>query len=258
MLAVLTILSDYGRHLARTLEQRAVARGFATIARFFGTVGLDIILAHINRGLMRTIALERMLRQRIRRGLELPIQAPRARSSRVPPARDAAESGQEAGSAPPAALTAAQEAAAQAAARKAGERLARRIARNAPLTLATMPRMKTIEAEVQRSPVGRTIAAICRDFGISPALCNGVFWSALYDVIRHHRGSGSGLVLDMKRKELRFDKDERKHPGLELPEEMRDAIQRVLGFFIGEKPFDLFANGSRPGLRVAAVATGPP
>jgi hypothetical protein len=258
VMAVLTILSDYGRHLSRTLEQRAIAHSFATIARFFGTIGLDTIQAHITRGLMRTIALEQMLRQRIRRGLDLPIQAPRTRSCRAPPAQDAAESGQTGGSVPPEVLTPEQEAAAQAAARKAGERLARRIARNAPLTLATMPRMKTIEAEVRRSPVGRTIAAICRDFGISPALCNGVFWSALYDVIRHHRGSSSGLVRAMKRNELRFDKEEWKHPGLELPEETRDGVHRVLGFFVGEKPFDLFAGGSRPGLRVAAAATGPP
>ena len=59
ILAVVSILAGYGRHLAQTLEQRAVARGFATIARFFGTVALDTILAHIQRGLMRAIALER-------------------------------------------------------------------------------------------------------------------------------------------------------------------------------------------------------
>ncbi len=64
ILAVLAILIDYGRHLGQTLEQRAVARGFATIAQYFGTVAFDTILAHIQRGLMRAIALQRLLLRR--------------------------------------------------------------------------------------------------------------------------------------------------------------------------------------------------
>ena len=84
-----SILATYGRHLAQTLEHRAVARGFATIARFFGTVALDTILAHIHRGLMRAIALERMLRLRAARGRDLRILAPRASRRREPPREDA-------------------------------------------------------------------------------------------------------------------------------------------------------------------------
>ena len=47
------ILAAYGRHLADTIEHAPSARGFATIAQFFGTVTIDDILAHIQRGLMR-------------------------------------------------------------------------------------------------------------------------------------------------------------------------------------------------------------
>ncbi|HTB44697.1 MAG TPA: hypothetical protein VK741_13795, partial [Acetobacteraceae bacterium] len=53
ILTVVSILAAYGRHLIETLERRAAARGFATIAQFFGTVTIDTILAHIYRGLMR-------------------------------------------------------------------------------------------------------------------------------------------------------------------------------------------------------------
>ncbi|MGA3404086.1 MAG: hypothetical protein ABSC95_33190, partial [Acetobacteraceae bacterium] len=194
----MSVLAGYGRHLAETLEQRAVARGFATIARCFGTVAIDTILAHIHRGLMRAIALEahihrglmraialeRMLRTRAARGRDLPILAPRAASSREPQAQDAADTGQTAGSAAPAELTPAQDAAAQAAARQAAARLARRLARTEPLTLDSLPCMEAIEAEVRRSPVGRTIAAICRDLGIAPSLCDGMFWNRLFDAIR--------------------------------------------------------------------------
>ncbi|MGA8906959.1 MAG: hypothetical protein WB524_05055, partial [Acidobacteriaceae bacterium] len=52
ILGIVSVLATYGRHLAETLEQRAVARGFATIARFFGTVAFGTILAHLLRGLM--------------------------------------------------------------------------------------------------------------------------------------------------------------------------------------------------------------
>ena len=120
------------------------------------------------------------------------------------------------------------------AASKAGERLARRIARNEPLTFDTMPSMEAIDAEVLRSPVGRTIGAICRDFGISPSLCDGAFWSRLFDAVRWYRGSIGNLVVDVKQREQRFQKDEWQRPGMELPEVTRDGIRRVLGFRIGE------------------------
>jgi hypothetical protein len=258
ILAILSVLTTYGCHLGQTLEQRAVARGFATIAQFFGTVAFDTILAHIQRGLMRAIALQRLLLLRAARGHDLPIPAPRAPSHREPPAKDAAIPAQQAGQTPPAELTPAQDAAAQAAARQAEARLARRIARNEPLTLATLPPMEAIEAEVRRSPVGRTLAAICRDLGISPSLCDSTFWNRLFDAIRLYRGSLGSLVLEVKRREQRFEKEEWKHPGLELPEETRDGIRRVLGFCIGETPVDPFAIAAAPGAPVAAAATGPP
>src|ERR1700691_3767944 len=77
ILAIVSILASYGRHLAQTLERRAVTRGFATIARFFGTVAFDTILAHITRGLMRAIALQRILLHPAARG--------RGRHTRAPP-----------------------------------------------------------------------------------------------------------------------------------------------------------------------------
>jgi len=263
ILAVVSVLATYGRHLAQTLEQRSVARGFATIARFFGTVGLDTILAHLQRGLMRAIALERLLVRRAARGRDLCILAPRASSRREPPATDAPDSEQTAELEPPATLTPeadedAQAAVREAAARRAEARIARRIAASEPLTLDTLPDMEAIEAEVRRSPVGRTIAAICLDLGISPSLCDGSFWNRLFDAIRLYRGSLASLVLEVRRREKRFEKEEWKHPRLEWPEETRDGIRRVLGFIIGEPPRDPFAVVTGPGAGVAAAATGPP
>ncbi len=136
--------------------------------------------------------------------------------------------------------------------------LARRLARAEPLTLATLPSMEAIDAQVRRTPVGRTIAAICRDLRHFPSLCEGMFWNRLFDAIRLYRGSLPSLVLEVKRRERRFDKEEWKHPGLALPEDSRSGIRRVLGCFIGEPSADPFAVMPAPGARVAAAATGPP
>jgi hypothetical protein len=258
ILAIVAILSGYGRHIAQTLQQRAVARGFATIARFFGTTTLDTILAHLTRGLMRAMALQKMLERRAAQGRDLRIVEPRERSRGEPAAEDAAESGEAAKPAPPEEFTPEWAAAMEAAAIRAGERLARRTGRNEPLTLRTMPRMAAIEAEVNRRPVGRTIAAICRDFGISPSLCDGSFWNALWDAIRWHRGNAPAFVLEVKRREQRFNKEDWKHAGLELAEETRDGVRRVLGFFIGDPSVNLCDVDVGPPMGVAAVATGPP
>ena len=255
ILAVVTILANYGRHLAQTLERRAAGRGFATIARFFGSVKLDTILAHLHRGLMRAMALQRMLTLRARRGRDLQFLAPRA--SRAAPAQDPEAAAAEK-PAPPEELTPEWMAAALAADIRAGERLALRIARDAPLTLDTLPSMAAIRAEVLRSSVGRCIAEICRDFGVSASLCDGVFWDRVYHSVRLYRGNLGRLVLDLKRREQWFDKEEWKHPGLELAEETRAGVRRVLGFFIGEEPVDPFEVVAGPGVGVAAVATGPP
>jgi hypothetical protein len=55
------ILLGYGRHLIDTLRHRASAPNFNAIAACFGTANLATILAHLNRGLLRATALERVL-----------------------------------------------------------------------------------------------------------------------------------------------------------------------------------------------------
>jgi hypothetical protein len=208
-----------------------------------------------------------MLLHRAARGRDLRVLAPHAPSRREPPAQDAAETGPTAGSVPPEPLTPAPDAAAPAVAPEAAERPTRGIARDEVLKLDTLHLLEEIEAEVRRSPVGSTIAAICRDLGISPSLCDGAFWNRLFDAIRLYRGSLPSLVLEVKRREQRFEQDEWKHKGLELPEEFRDGIRRVLGFLIGEPPVDPFAVAAAPGALaemaapvapVVAAATGPP
>src|SRR6202021_3859280 len=77
MLSLVAVLAEYGRHLVETIEHRAIWCGFATIAQFFGTATMPVILAHIQRGLMRAIAPERMLLRRATRGGGLGVLARR-------------------------------------------------------------------------------------------------------------------------------------------------------------------------------------
>ena len=260
VLSVLAILTGYGRHLAETLEHRAVWSGFATIAQFFGTASLPVILAHIQRGLMRAVALERMLLRRAARGRDLMPLARRRRARRAaePAAPPAEPAPAEAAAPPPAEAPPAQQQAA---------RPVRRSVPEAPLTLETLPSMAQLDAEVHRCPVGQSIVAICRDFGISPSLCEGSFWNRVFMAIHHYRGNVSNVVLEMQRREKQFDKDHWKHPDLPLPEQTREGIRRVLGFRIGETPVDPFrpapapdapASVAAPSAPVAAAATGPP
>jgi len=213
VLRIVTILIAFGGHLAATLERRARGRGFATIAQFFGTATVASILPHLRRGILRAEALQRLLLARALRGRDLRPPAPPR-----PPRRPA---------------------------QPAPRRSARRIGKQEPLTLATLPSADQLDAEVRRRPIGRTLAAICRDLGVAPLLCQGAFWNELFAAIPEHGGNLVRLVLDLQGRAERYVKQEvRRHPELGWPEETSEGIRRVLGFFIGEPPVDPFALGA--------------
>ncbi len=248
ILHIVCILAEYGRHLRNTIEHRAIWRGVATIAQFFGTATISVIIPHIHRGIMRAVALQRVLLQRARRGRDLVILAPRVHATRA--AQPTASPSPQPEAVPQPAETPAAPEPARPPPHRSGP--------DEPLTLDTLPSMAQLEAEARRRPVGRTIVAICRDLGISPSLCAGPFWNRVFMAIRDYRGSLGDIVMEMNRREKRFDKENWRHPNLSLPEQTREAVRRVLGFFIGEPPVDPFRPAPAPGAPVAAVATGPP
>ena len=238
VLAILQTLLAYGRHLTATLEHRATNRGFSVIAQFFGTAAVPAILARLSRGILRTMALQRVLLARAARGRDLVVLSPRlvVLSPRQHTPR-----------LPPAAIT-----------NPTPRQLQpfRRPDPDAVPVPAHLPSVAQLVAEIRRRPVGRTLADICRDLGISPSLCEGHFWNAIFAAITDYRGSLPKLIKDFRRREGAFEKDLDRHPALGWPERTRDGIRRSLGFFIGEPPTTPFASPALPGLQQAA--TGPP
>ena len=123
-----------------------------------------------------------------------------------------------------------------------------------------MPTLEELEAQVRRRSLGRTLVDICLDLAVVPGFCTGPFWSDLFDSIRVGGGSIATLMQEKVRREKAFSKEQDRKVGSNWDWQRmgRDALRRVLGFFIGEvadAPFDPLPG---PGALGAAVATGPP
>jgi hypothetical protein len=86
LLHVVGILLGYGCHLLATVHRRAAPPTFPIIAACFGTANLSTINAHLNRGILRTIALERVLLARAATGRDVEIVTRRTRTAETSPA----------------------------------------------------------------------------------------------------------------------------------------------------------------------------
>ncbi len=252
MLHTVRILLGFGRHLAETAKDRSASTDFNAIAVCFGTSRLYAILAHVQRGLLRAAALERVLLARAARGRDIQFIFPRERatSATTPPADPPpagqlpdpqAEQSTEAPIAP-----------------KPPPRSSRPFGWNDPELF--MPTPEQLEAQVRRRPIGRTIVDICLDLAVMPGFCTGPFWNTLFDSIRLHGGSVAVLMLEKVRREEAFSEEQDKKIGSnwDWQEMGRDAFRRVLGFFIGEATAEPFDPLPKPCAQAPAVATGPP
>ncbi len=81
MLHTVRIMLGFGRHLAETAKDRSASTDFNAIAVCFGTSRLFTILAHLQRGLLRAAALERVLLARAARGRDIQFVFPRERAT---------------------------------------------------------------------------------------------------------------------------------------------------------------------------------
>ncbi len=225
------ILLGYGSHLLETLHQRATATSFNSIAACFGTGNLSTIRLHLNRGILRAAALERFLLARAAAGRDFFPVEPRIRAPQPAPAAIQPEQ--------------------PATTRKPAPRPTRPTATNDADFF--MPTPEELDRQVRRTPIGRTIAAICCDLGVVPGFCLGPLWTDLMELMQRF---GGGLISVMEQRrdhEKAFDKEQDRVRGRDWAwlSMSRDALHDVLGFFIGEPPVNPFDPAP-------ATATGPP
>ena len=238
LLALLHILLVYGRHLALTLDNRAAARGFATIAQFFGTARLEVIRARLARGLLRIQALQRVLLDRAKRGRDLKALKPRQPAQRKPPQ----PADQSTETKPP------------------RRRPPRRIRDLEDIPdLDCLPTLAQLEAQIRRYGIGRGLADICRDLGVSVLLCEKRFANILSDMLEWYRGNPNRLFLDQYHRRLAYDEEWGTTWGLERAPRTKEETHSTLGFFIGERwPLTPPWVAACPGSLRAVEATGPP
>src|SRR5579863_541741 len=238
LLHAVRILLGYGRHLIDTLHQRAKAPNFAAIAANYGTANLSTILAHLNRGILRAVALERVLLARAATGQDIDFVEPRTPTPPAQPVSTATEPEQPA-------------AAESLPTHRSAPRPSRPTGSDNPELF--MPTLEDLERQARRRTVGRTIVDICLDLAVVPGLCHGAFWNELFELITSF-GSNVGMLMQEKsRRRQAFDKEQDRNPNAtwDWINMSRDALRQVLGFFIGEPPIN-------PLDPAAAIATAPP
>jgi hypothetical protein len=247
ILVAARILAAYGRHLAAVFPQRGLWPGFATVARFLCNDSFSDTLARIHRGILRALALERLLLKRAARGRDLRVLARPSRFTILTPGADDPFPPE------PAAAPRAE------ARRKEGPHYAsNRVSDRRPIWIELLPTLAEVEKEVARRPIGRTIAAICLDLGVAPSLCAGWFWSGLFEVMECLRGSVTQVMLELRRREAQFEREDWKYPrGLPPPARCQETVRQVMGFCIGEVPVDPFRPAVSP-YPQPEPGTGPP
>jgi hypothetical protein len=238
LLHAVRVLLGYGSHLIDTVRHRAAAPNFNAIAACFGTANLSTILAHLNRGLLRAAALERVLLARAATGRDIDF-VPRHKPKPQPETPQADAQPEQQAIAHPA--------------RRQAPNPSRPTVWDDPELF--MPTLHDLERQVRRRPIGRTIYDICIDLAVVPGFCHSAFWNELFDIMTWFGGGHSvdRLMRQKARRREAFAREQDRDPNanwdwLRLK---RDELRQILGFFIGEPP----VNPLDP---AAAIATAPP
>ena len=251
LLHTVRVMLGYGRHLAATAEHRSASTDFNAVAVCFGTRRLYAILAHLQRGILRAIALERVLLERAARGLDISFVAPGERAGA--PVDGTADAPADPPAEQPAGAPAEQPSGAFVARKPAGP--SRPAGWNNPELF--MPTLEELVAQVRRRPLGRTLVDICLDLAVVPGFCTGAFWNELYESILGHGGSVATLMQERVRRQEAFCKEQDRTLGSNWDWQQmgREGLRRAMGFFIGEataEPFDPVSELCGPAVAGAA------
>ncbi len=238
LLHVVRVLLGHGRRLVETVPERAANVEFAALAGVCGTYNLATILARLQRGILRAMALERYLLARALKGREIGFVYARERRQAKPaaePSEGEPASGEAANDVPGGRAEPAQPG--------DGEKAPKRPAFD-PDDLR-IPTPEELDAEVRRRPLGRTVLAICLDLAVIPSFCTGPFWNQISDTLMNYGGSFPTLFKTRQHRETSFQKERDKKPetwSFDWKFPPPETVRQVLGYMIGEAvisdPFD--------------------
>jgi len=238
LLHVVRVLLGHGRRLVETVPERAANVEFAALAGVCGTYNLATILARLQRGILRAMALERYLLARAVKGREIGFVYARERRQAKPaaePSEGEPASGEAASDVPGGRAEPAQPG--------DGEKAPKRPAFD-PDDLR-IPTPEELDAEVRRRPLGRTVLAICLDLAVIPSFCTGPFWNQISDTLMNYGGSFPTLFKTRQHRETSFQKERDKKPetwSFDWKFPPPEIVRQVLGYMIGEvlisDPFD--------------------
>jgi len=243
LLHVVRVLLGHGRRLVETVPNRAANVEFAALAGVCGTYALPTILARLQRGILRAMALERYLLVRAAKGRDIGFvyyKDPRDRAAAKPPAEpqggpNGAQDGESASEVVDDRAKPGQDE--RASKPDPDERTAKRPAFD-PDDLR-IPTTEELDAEVRRRPFGRTILAICMDLAVIPSFCTGAFWNQISDTLMNYGGSFTTLFKIRAHREISFQKERDKKPdtwSFEWKFPPPETVRQVLGYMIGEPP----------------------
>ena len=219
ILSVVRVLLGYGKHLDQTLPDQAAHPRFPTLAAGFGTHDLRRILAHVQRGILRAMMLQQYLLARAAQGRDIePTQPP---SPAEPAEIEAMEMKLRAPAQP-----------------RTTPRRGPSTDPDDPLNFS-IPTLKELESQVRRRSVGRTIAEICMDLGVTPSVCDGGFWHEVYQTLTHFGGKFEHFFGVQEHRREAFQKARATWPDTwdwDWPDRPKEAVRQLLGYLLGESP----------------------
>ena len=217
LLKLVGVLIRYGRHLDDTIPQQAADPRFPTLAAGFGTHDVRRILAHVHRGILRAMMLQRFLLARAAQNRDIEtIQSP---EPAAPEEIEALDMKLRVPAAP-------------------RPKSAPKPNPDDPMHFS-IPTLKQLESQVRRRAVGTTIAEICMDLGITPTSCDGQTWDEILQTLTHFGANLEQFFAVQNRRREIFQDERDKRPEtwtFGLRDRPREAIRQMLGYLLGEPP----------------------
>ncbi len=212
LLKIVRVFISYGRQLEHTIPAKADHPRFPTLAAGFGTHDVRRILAHVHRGILRAMMLQRFLLARAAQGRDIePTQPP---APAEPADIEALDLKLPAPAQP--------------------RPKAKKTDPYDPLHFA-IPTLKELESQVRRRSVGRTIAEICLDFGIT--VCDGETWDDILQALTHFGANLAQFFGVRNRRRETFQEERDKRPEtwtIDWRDRPKEAIRELLGSLLGE------------------------